>query len=84
METLQDYAIPVHRSIMKRDLFLGVPPIPLAILVAITIFMVVNLHLYWFLALSGVLYLVLKKITEKDEWLLDIILNSLFQPDRLR
>lgn len=79
----QDYSVMVYRSIMKRELYLGIPLIPLVLLGFFTIIMVFNLQQIGFLAVTVILWVILKILTDKDEYLLDIILSSLFQPDIL-
>jgi type IV secretory pathway VirB3-like protein len=81
---IQDFTVPVHRSIIKRDLFIGLPLIPLIILGFITVLMVFDFNQPAFLVITVILWYILKTITDKDEWLLDIVLTSLLQPDHLR
>ena len=81
---LTAFSIPVRRSIIHRDLWLGLPFIPLIALVFITIIMVLSFRQIAFLPIYVLLWFILRGITKKDEWLLDIILSSLFQPDNLR
>jgi type IV secretory pathway VirB3-like protein len=81
---IQDYAIPVHRSIIHRDLWIGVPLLPLVLLGFITIVIVFNFGQPAFLVITVILWYILKIITKNDEWLLDIIIASLLQPDDLR
>ena len=81
---IYDYAIPVRRSIIHRDLWLGIPFIPLMVLGFITILMVFTFGQIAFLVITLIAWFVLKQITKKDEWLLDIIIISLLQPDELR
>lgn len=82
--TIRDFSLPVHRSIMKRDLYIGIPLIPLLIMIFITLIMVLDLGQLAFIPIAVVILMVLKYLTDQDEWLLDIVLLSLFQPDRLR
>jgi type IV secretory pathway VirB3-like protein len=81
---IQDYAIPVHRSIIHRDLWIGVPLLPLVLLGMITILMVFNFNQPAFLVITVIIWYILKSITKNDEWLLDIVISSLLQPDELR
>jgi type IV secretory pathway VirB3-like protein len=81
---IQDFTVPVHRSIIKRDLYIGLPLIPLVILGLITCLMVFDFNQPAFLVITVILWYILKTITDKDEWLLDIVLISLLQPDYLR
>jgi type IV secretory pathway VirB3-like protein len=79
-----DFAIPVRRSVIHRDLMLGIPFIPFILLAFITLFMVFSFQQYAFLVISAVSWFILREITKNDEWLLDIVLSSLLQPDDLR
>jgi type IV secretory pathway VirB3-like protein len=79
-----DFAIPVRRSVIHRDLMLGIPFIPFVILAFVTIFMVFSFQQYIFLVITAVSWFILRQITKSDEWLLDIVLSSLLQPDDLR
>jgi type IV secretory pathway VirB3-like protein len=81
---IQDYAIPVRRSIIHRDLWLGIPFIPLLFLGFTTILMVLTFGQIAFLVITVISWFVLKQITKHDEWLLDIVITSLLQPDELR
>ena len=81
---IHDYAIPVRRSIIHRDLWLGIPFIPLLALGFVTILMVFTFGQFAFLVITVISWFVLKQITKHDEWLLDIVMASLLQPDELR
>jgi len=81
---IYDYAIPVRRSIIHRDLWLGIPFIPLMILGFTTILMVFTFGQIAFLVVTVISWFALKHITKQDEWLLDIVVTSLLQPDELR
>jgi type IV secretory pathway VirB3-like protein len=83
-QKIYDYAIPVRRSIIHRDLWLGIPFIPLLGLGFITILMVFTFGQFAFLVITVISWFVLKQITKHDEWLLDIVMTSLLQPDELR
>jgi len=81
---LQDYTIPVRRSIIKRDLWLGIPFVPLMVLIFVSVIIILGFNQYFFIVVSVVLWFILKQITRNDEWLLDIIITSILQPDDLR
>jgi type IV secretory pathway VirB3-like protein len=81
---IHDYAIPVRRSIIHRDLWLGIPFVPLLALGFITILMVFTFGQFAFLVITVISWFILKQITKHDEWLLDIVMTSLLQPDELR
>ena len=79
-----DFAIPVRRSVIHRDLMMGIPFIPFILLAFVTIFMVFSFQQYAFLVITALSWFILRQITKNDEWLLDIVLSSLLQPDDLR
>jgi len=79
-----DFAIPVRRSVIHRDLMLGIPFVPFVLLAFITIFMVFSFQQYVFLVITVASWFILRQITKSDEWLLDVVLSSLLQPDDLR
>jgi len=81
---IQDYAIPVRRSVIHRDLWIGIPFVPLLALGFITILMVFTFSQFAFLVITVISWFILKQITKNDEWLLDIVMTSLLQPDELR
>ena len=79
-----DFAIPVRRSVIHRDLMIGIPFVPFVLLAFITIFMVFSFQQYVFLVITVASWFILRQITKNDEWLLDVVLSSLLQPDDLR
>ena len=79
-----DFAIPVRRSVIHRELMLGIPFIPFVLLAFITLFLVFSFQQYAFLVITAASWFMLRQITKTDEWLLDIVLSSLLQPDDLR
>lgn len=80
---MDDYKIPFHRSLLGRELILGVPPIVFFILTFFTIVVVADFGFYGFIIPYIILLYICKEITKHDEWLLDIVLNSLLEPDEL-
>ena len=79
----QDYAIPVHRSLLKRDLMLGVSKIAMMILFVITVIMVLGLKQFWFLGVTALLFVATIVLTKKDEYFVEILLNTIQEPDLL-
>lgn len=80
---MEEYTIPVHRSIMKRQLIFGVPFVPLLIIALGTILILMNFKILAIIPVSLFLIYVMREITKKDEFLLEIFLESLMQPDYL-
>jgi len=84
IQELIEYSIPVRRSIIKRDLYAGLPLVPLVLILFVTMFFVFGLEQPAFLLATVALFFFARKITKEDEWLLDIVIFSILQPDDLR
>lgn len=82
-ERISDYSWKVHRSLLRRDLVAGVSRLTFAIIISLTVYMVFGVRQYWFVAVSGVIYLVVRALTKSDEYLVEIILDALLLPDDL-
>jgi type IV secretory pathway VirB3-like protein len=50
----------------------------------VTILMVFTFGQIAFLVITVISWFALKQVTKHDEWLLDIVITSLLQPDELR
>ena len=82
-EKVSDYSWKVHRSLLRRDLVAGVSRIAFSIIVVLTVYMVFGVRQYWFVAVSVLMYLVVRALTKSDEYLVEIILDTLLLPDDL-
>ena len=82
-ENVADYPWKVHRSLLRRDLVAGVSRITFAIIIALTVYMVFGVRQYWFAGVTVILYFVVRALTKSDEYLVEIILDSLLLPDDL-
>lgn len=81
--SVQDYSVTVHRSLLQRDLILKIPPMGMLILLLLGVFVVYELKQYWFAAVIAVLYIVMRVLTKKDPYLIDIIIEHVNQKDYL-
>lgn len=81
--TETDYSSPVYKSIMKRRLTLGIPLLPLFIIILITVVCFIALESLIMIPFAILAILILRAITKKDEYALEIFLESLMQPDEL-
>jgi type IV secretory pathway VirB3-like protein len=82
MTTLQDYALPVHKSLHQPDLLLGVTKMIVAIILCVTVLFIYLLGPIY--ALVGVVfYIPCYLLSREDPQLLTIALESLFQMDIL-
>lgn len=79
----QDYAIPFHRAIISRELIAGISRTALFILFILTVIIVLGLHQWWFIAVTILLFLVFRKCTKYDEYLIEIIMHAVLLPDEL-
>lgn len=78
-----NYSIPVYKSLMKRRLTLGVPLVPLLIIILVTVVFFIALESLIMIPFSVIAVLILREITKKDEYALEIFIDSLLQPDEL-
>lgn len=78
-----NYSIPVYKSLMKRRLTLGVPLVPLLVIILVTVVFFIALESLIMIPFSVIAVLILREITKKDEYALEIFIDSLLQPDEL-
>ena len=78
-----DFAEPVHRSLIQRDLILGIPSIGMLILLLLGVFTLYYLQQLIFVPIIAVLYIVMRVMTKKDPHLIDIIIEHVNQKDYL-
>lgn len=83
MEQEKDYSYAVYRSLMKRKLVMGVPLIPLLVVVFLTAIFFIALESLVIVPFSILLIIIMRMISKNDEYLLEIFLTSLLQPDIL-
>lgn len=83
MEQEKDYSYSVYRSLMKRKLVMGVPLVPLLVVIFLTAIFFIALESLVIVPFSILMIIIMKMITKNDEYLLEIFLSSLLQPDSL-
>jgi type IV secretory pathway VirB3-like protein len=81
MVDMRPYSKKVHRSLLQRDLMFGVPTIGLVLVVVLFMMTVYLLKMYFMLAFIVVLYAVMRHLTSKDPWMVDMILDNIQQKD---
>jgi type IV secretory pathway VirB3-like protein len=80
--TLQDYALPIHKSLHQPDLLLGIPKMIVAIILCATVLFIYLLGpVYAFIGV--IFYIPCLLLSREDPQLLTIALESLFQMDAL-
>lgn len=82
MTTLQDYSIPVHKSLQQPDLLLGIPKMIAAVIFCLTV-LLVYLFGTGFALVAVILYVPCRVISKDDPLLLTMALGSLFEMDEL-
>jgi type IV secretory pathway VirB3-like protein len=82
MASLQDFSLPVHKSLQQPDLLLGIPKPVIALILCMTMILVYLLGFVF--SLCGIiLYIPCYFLSKEDPDLLIIALDSLFQLDYL-
>ncbi|GHU40321.1 hypothetical protein FACS1894190_07070 [Spirochaetia bacterium] len=83
MINMKEYGTVVHRSLMQRDLMIGIPPMGLLLILLLGVFFMYILELYIMGIPIAVLYIVMRLLTKKDPYLIDIVLDNIMQKDKL-
>lgn len=81
--SVRDYSVTVHRSLMQRELVLGIPAMGMLILLLVGVFTMYILKQYYFGIVIAVLYVVMRVLTKKDPYLIDILIEHVNQKDYL-
>ncbi len=81
--SVRDYSVTVHRSLMQRELVLGIPSMGMLILLLIGVFTMYILKQYYFGFIIAALYVVMRIMTKKDPYLIDILIEHVNQKDYL-
>lgn len=81
--SVRDYSVPVHRSLLQRDLILGIPPIGLLLLLIVGVFTIYILEQYYFAFIIAGSFFVMRYFTKKDPYLIDILVEHVNQKDYL-
>ncbi|HQF74227.1 MAG TPA: VirB3 family type IV secretion system protein [Treponemataceae bacterium] len=81
--SVRDYSVPVHRSLMQRELILGIPALGMLSLLLVAVFTMYILQQYYFGVFIAILYVVMRILTKKDPYLIDILIEHVNQKDFL-
>jgi type IV secretory pathway VirB3-like protein len=71
----------VRRSLLQRDMFLGIPTMGLALLFVMVMVLVYAMKIYLFIVPIVLLYFIMRFLTARDHWMIDIVLNNAMQKD---
>ena len=83
MVDMGDYKQPVRRSLLQREMLGGVPQTGLILLFVLGVVFVYGLRMYFMLIPIIVLYIIMRTLTKRDQWLIDIVMDNIMQRDRL-
>jgi type IV secretory pathway TrbD component len=81
MVNTHEFARPVRRSLLQREMFCGVPQMGLLLLFIMGIVFIYGLRLWFMIPVIIILFLIMRALSEKDPWLIDMVLESLSQKD---
>jgi type IV secretory pathway TrbD component len=79
----REFSLPVHRSLMERELILKIPAMGVLVLLLLATFFVYILEQYIAAVPIAALYVLMRYLTKKDPYLIDILLEHMNQKDIL-
>ena len=81
MVNMKPFSKKVHRSLLQRDLMFGVPTLAIVLVLVLFMLFVYLLKLYAALPVIVFLYAVMRHLTSKDPWMIDMLLDNIQQKD---
>ena len=81
MVDMRSYSKIVHRSLLQRDLMLGVPAMALVLVFSLFLIFIYLFQLYIMIAPIALFYVLMRHFTSRDPWLIEILLESILQKD---
>ena len=81
MKKMIGYSRKVHRSLLQRELMGGVPEIGLFLLLMLGLVFVFGLELYFMIVPIIILYIIMRVLTKRDPYMIDIVIDNIFQKD---
>ena len=81
MVDMRGKAVKVHRSLLQRDLLLGVPAMGLVLILVLAVLFLYLLRWLFMVVPIALFYVLVRHFTSKDPWLIEIILDSISQKD---
>jgi type IV secretory pathway TrbD component len=83
MVDMRAYKQPVRRSLLQREMLGGVPQAGLLLLFILGVVFIYGLKMYFTVIPIVLLYFVMRHLTKRDQWLIDIVLDNISQKDVL-
>jgi len=82
MVDMSQFKLPIHRSLLQRELVAGVPQAGIFILFLLGLIFVYGLRMYFVIVPIVLIYFIMRHLTKQDPWLIDIVLDNIMQKDR--
>ncbi|GHU78530.1 hypothetical protein FACS189462_3350 [Spirochaetia bacterium] len=83
MVSTQNYSIQVHRSLLQRELIIGIPQTGVLILLFLGFVFLYMAEMYFMAIPLLVLYILMRVLTKKDPYLIDILIEHINEKDFL-
>jgi len=83
MTDTRRFAQPVRRALLEREMLAGIPQAGLLLLVFLAVIFMYGLQLYFTIVPIIALYVIMRQLTKKDPWFIDIVLDNIMQRDKL-
>jgi type IV secretory pathway VirB3-like protein len=81
MVDMKPCSIKVRRSLLQRDMILGIPTMGLMLLFVMVMVFVYAMKIYIAIVPIVLLYFLMRFLTSKDNWMIDIVLGNAMQKD---
>jgi len=81
MVDTREFAEKVHRSLLPRELLGGVPQAGMLLLFCMLVMFVLVFNIYIMIVPIVLLFLVMRHLTAKDPWMIDMVLDNIRQKD---
>jgi len=82
MIDMSEHKIPVHRSLLQREMMGGIPQAGLFVLFMFGLIFIYGLRMYFAIVPIVLLYFFMRHLTKIDPWLIDIVLGNIMQKDK--
>jgi len=82
MIDMSQFKQPVHRSLIQREMLGGIPQAGLLVLFLLGLVFVYGLQMYIAIVPIVMLYFVMRHLSSKDQWFIDIIMENIMQKDK--
>jgi type IV secretory pathway VirB3-like protein len=71
----------VRRSLLNRDLLAGVPQAGLVLIFVLSVLFLYLFRMYFMAAPIAALYAIMRHMTSKDPWFIEIVMDNIQQKD---